>query len=827
MENTTIPPPSLPVGLPISGKIQGAEDLSFQRTIETSPDGQITLSEEIINTKTNEKTVFTHPLKVTDRLKENDKQKHAEKMTQEEEEIIRRTFEIDEEYAKECFHKKRVITLPPPYIIHISFPAKGQGPAVIKKIYPEKTGPSTEAKLSARPQVEAPAIPTEKFITSFFQDKPLAPDAAQGEEILQHARNMEALVKNNEELSTLFYKSWKEHFYCDFPHFLDQGKLVVAFFQDLEQRYPGDGLCGANPTTQSEILEGVKQIIETIKNSPDLQGVLQQKWKDHFFRPYPNFLDYENYQAFQKFQGEYGQQNPEDFSDPNCPSVRGLTARIEQLQSKFKYPEERLVYREFICATRDRLLTQPIVQTDTTAAKPNVGPSEEPLAELVTRYLKTESTKWPEFQTSPEVLTHVCADYYAKIGKMAIQKYDVVNDFGYVEKLDLQPGNRLFTRADIHGDLKSLLEDFKIFQSQGLLDENYRATPGSHLVFLGDYVDRGSQSMEVLELLMRLKIENPNNVHLIRGNHEDADYNRQYEKDSSARDERFSNFLGINSSEDAQKIQQRTQQLKNFYNSLPLAYYISGGPVAPDKPEKQYIQYSHGALEPTVDLEPLLDHENTSMTMSQVRALSQRVEAVKTYQGSLDQYKKDLKAARKAVGQARAQKNEALLQKSKFELQQLKLQFSAKVIKDLWEEWRKNPELDSTYLWGDFTRADAPEKTSKLGPIASRSWKLSPRDAKHYFRLATNKNPVLMIFRGHQHFSRRIETGRKFIGETLSISAGGYKSKAGEISYIFTVAPLAKDWKKTPIVREPGGEACVGKQMAIQAEPDLPAEWKE
>lgn len=47
-------------------------------------------------------------------------------------------------------------------------------------------------------------------------------------------------------------------------------------------------------------------------------------------------------------------------------------------------------------------------------------------------------------------------------------------------------------------------------------------------VFLGNYCDRGAFSLEVICLLVALKITNPEAIHLLRGNHEDARTNADY-----------------------------------------------------------------------------------------------------------------------------------------------------------------------------------------------------------------------------------------------------------------------------------------------------------
>lgn len=52
--------------------------------------------------------------------------------------------------------------------------------------------------------------------------------------------------------------------------------------------------------------------------------------------------------------------------------------------------------------------------------------------------------------------------------------------------------------------------------------------PEANYLFLGDYVDRGKQSLETICLLLAYKVKYPENFFLLRGNHECASINRIY-----------------------------------------------------------------------------------------------------------------------------------------------------------------------------------------------------------------------------------------------------------------------------------------------------------
>lgn len=87
--------------------------------------------------------------------------------------------------------------------------------------------------------------------------------------------------------------------------------------------------------------------------------------------------------------------------------------------------------------------------------------------------------------------------------------------YGVKNKLAILPQDReAIIIGDLHGDLETLC---KIFEKTNFRDYMEK---GGLLICLGDYIDRGPKQIELIYNMLKTLIDHPNNVILIRGNHE-------------------------------------------------------------------------------------------------------------------------------------------------------------------------------------------------------------------------------------------------------------------------------------------------------------------
>ena len=97
-----------------------------------------------------------------------------------------------------------------------------------------------------------------------------------------------------------------------------------------------------------------------------------------------------------------------------------------------------------------------------------------------------------------------------------ISKETLKNIISEVKTIFKKESNLLHLSSDINiiGDIHGNIDDLiRIFEKQGYV-------PDSKYLLLGDYIDRGNNSIEVLILLFCLKLKYPDYIFMICGNHE-------------------------------------------------------------------------------------------------------------------------------------------------------------------------------------------------------------------------------------------------------------------------------------------------------------------
>ena len=154
----------------------------------------------------------------------------------------------------------------------------------------------------------------------------------------------------------------------------------------------------------------------------------------------------------------------------------------------------------------------------------------------------------------------------------------------FAQKLALEPGSRVVVHGDLHGDIRSLIVSLQELQRREILDGFRLTVDDVHLVFLGDYTDRGFYGVEVLYTLMRLKLENPDQVWLTRGNHEQLSMVERYGFEHEGLRKYGGSF--------------DVKRVVKIFDGLPSVIYVGA--------KGNYMQSCHGGMEPGYDPRRLL-----------------------------------------------------------------------------------------------------------------------------------------------------------------------------------------------------------------------------
>ncbi len=167
---------------------------------------------------------------------------------------------------------------------------------------------------------------------------------------------------------------------------------------------------------------------------------------------------------------------------------------------------------------------------------------------------------------------------------------------GHIEKAALPIGAVATIRADIHGDWDLLKTYLDYLQKEGVLDENYQCCENKHIVILGDFTGRYPYDLHISCILARMKIEQPDKIHILKGNHEEP---RQLAME-------FQPSLSRYRHHQLSELEARHQRISDFASRLPIGLFLY---TENDNQSRDYVACVHASLDPTVNLRPLLDGE--------------------------------------------------------------------------------------------------------------------------------------------------------------------------------------------------------------------------
>lgn len=192
-------------------------------------------------------------------------------------------------------------------------------------------------------------------------------------------------------------------------------------------------------------------------------------------------------------------------------------------------------------------------------------------------------------------LTEYDSDLGLNIANMTSMQLSTPKSYSvYAVKKTVPKDNKIACFGDLHSSVHTLLRSLLRLVKMQYLDTNYKLVPNFHIIFLGDLIDRGIYGIEVFYIIMKLKITNPDQVHICRGNHESytTSYNYGFVEEVLCSISEQKEKCQLDHFETASKytrITPRFTEISRSWLFLPSAIFLNLG-------DDQYIQFCHGGF---------------------------------------------------------------------------------------------------------------------------------------------------------------------------------------------------------------------------------------
>lgn len=199
-------------------------------------------------------------------------------------------------------------------------------------------------------------------------------------------------------------------------------------------------------------------------------------------------------------------------------------------------------------------------------------------------------------------------DYIDNYMAFLYNKYNNESEDSYIKHISPKKTEKLIILGDFHGSLSTFIRHLLRFKTIGVFDDKCKIKDDYKIIFLGDIVDRGIYSYEIVMILSLLFINNPEKIIINNGNHEEFTTNGRFVRDIYYSNSK--NYLGNFINELLGKFRDINDVLEIYteFNNVTKLQSVGISCLIPTEKNK-YIFMCHGCLPHEHDKPNILNKE--------------------------------------------------------------------------------------------------------------------------------------------------------------------------------------------------------------------------